>query len=132
MLYELVNPSDKITFQADNEKVACYCAWTLSSGFWVQNENWITYWIPAFHGWDSLVEEVISKDIPKFIEENKNKIKKCFKSFMYWDFQNFKDFQNCLDAITDKEKKIVFLKKHEDNHRSSLNKIVLRAWELWN
>lgn len=129
MLYEIINPSDKIVCEAKTSNIACFCIWMISPNFWVESEEWEKFWIPVFHGGEALYKKHIAEDIGSFVKENKDDIKACYRSFMYWNFNQYKDFKKALDCITDETKKKEFLANHEDNHRSSMNQIVLIAWE---
>lgn len=133
MLFELSNPSDKITFEASDIKVACLCARMLSSQFGVINEDWQSSWIPAFH-WSGVYEKIFwpkrEKEIEEITKENTEEIKACFQSFYYWWFDEYKQYKKALELITDEDKKIEFMKHNEDT-RSSMNAIVSKAWKYW-
>ena len=130
MLYEVINPSDKTVCEAEKESIACFCIWTLSSQFWIENEEWKSFGIPAFHWWEELYKKYISHNIEDFVKENKEGINECFKSFMYWDFDSFKERKKVLEMITEKEKKEEYLSWHENESRTSMNEIVKRAWNM--
>lgn len=103
MLYDLINPSDKITLEAPTVEIACYCAWTLSWMMWVEDENGESSGIPAFHGGELMSETLW--DFEKFLETNKTEIAKCFMSFTHGDFQTYKDHKKALECITDPEER---------------------------
>ena len=131
MLYELVNPSDQVTFEATNEKIACFCAWSLSWAYWVTDQKGKSYWIPAFN--ESVIEEVLGPSdwMENFVKENKPEIKKCFLSFFYGSFWDHEQYKKALDCITDNKKKKEFM-DHNEDRRSSMSRIVNRAREHGN
>ena len=127
MLFELINPSDKITLEAENWAVASACAWMLSSMFWVEDEDWKNRGSARFC--DKEYVESVLWDPKEFAKNNKEAMKKCFSSFMYGSFSDYRNFQKALSLIDSEEKKEEYKKFNEDT-RSSLNAIVKAAREL--
>lgn len=133
MVYELVTPSDPITFLASGDKVALVCALLLGNGkAGCTREDGIkieSLWI--FHP-DPMpeIEKILGEPMDIFIDSNRQSLSDCFKSFAYGDFKDRKQYDAAIAAITDPEKLIEFKKTHEDVHRTSMSKWVKAAWEM--
>jgi len=52
------------------------------------------------------------------------------RSFAYGDLEDRRTYQSALDAITEPEKRKAFTTGWEDRRRSSMNRIVQRAWHI--
>jgi hypothetical protein len=131
-IYELITPSDPITFKAINDKVAFICALLLGNGKAgcknaLTGEN-----IPTMLAFSSDPEKemisFIGGDVSEFIESNKKDISKCFLSFAYGSVSDRQTYDSAIEAITEPEKLKEFKEKHEDQNRSSLSKWVQHAW----
>jgi len=133
MLYELANPSDTIVFEASNPQVACLCAWSLSQMYWVKDQDGKSYGMPAFH-WEWVIEDVMwlwwKDSIEKFLKDNDEEMKKCYRSFFYGDFGDYEQYQKALALITEEDKRLEFI-KHNEDRRSSMSRIVKVALSHW-
>lgn len=84
MKYELINPSDRIFFDAENNKIAQFCSTYISTGYTYENTetgesgNMYIFGIDE----DGILKE-FGCDIKTFIKENAKEIQACFASFRY-------------------------------------------------
>jgi hypothetical protein len=65
-----------------------------------------------------------------FIAEHEAAIRESFGSFSYATRSQRLMFDDAVASITDPEKLETFKRGHEDRERSSMNRIVQRAWSL--
>lgn len=133
-LYELITPSDPITFKAKNNKIAFICAVLLGNGQAGVNKYNSDDNIPSLlflsKNPNEIINSYLDNTVDNFIENNKNDIKECFKSFAYGNFNSRIDYDNAIEAITDSKKLEEFKKKHEDKNRSSMSQWVKLAWDM--
>ena len=137
--YEFVTPSDPITFKTDDDKIAFMCGLILGggkAGVNRQDDDGDEINIPTlliFHNDpQSVINDYLGMDSKEFVEQNRNKIADCFRSFAYGNFSDRKQFDDAVESITDPVKLQEFKKKHEDRNRSSLSEWVNYAWQLGN
>jgi len=85
MKYELINPSDKIYFDADSDIVSFFCVVMISNGKF-SAENTETGWSGAIYLFgisNDALEIELGMDVESFVNINREDINKCFKSFRY-------------------------------------------------
>lgn len=83
MKYELINPSDKIEFEAESDLLAFFCVLMLSEGKYCA-ENIQTKWSSSLHIFgmgESELELELGMDVEAFCELYKDEINACFQSF---------------------------------------------------
>jgi hypothetical protein len=136
-IYELITPSDSITFKTDDDKVAYSCALILGSGkagCSRRDENNNEVSIPSLLLFDSepetTIKEYLGETLDEFLDSHKQKIIDCFKSFAYGSIEDRKTYDDALEAITDDEKRKEFQSKHEDRNRTSMSRWVQGAWNI--
>ena len=82
MKLELVNPSDKIFFEADDELTAFLTVILLGDGKYGANDEYQKTIVPVLiFGWRDYFKEKFGGEPEVLLEKNKEKIKKCLKSF---------------------------------------------------
>ena len=132
-IYELITPSDPITFKADDDKIAFACAVILGNGkAGCTNTNTgdsIPTMLMFAKDPEKDIAEFIGGDMSEFIKTNNKKVSECFKSFAYGSASDRRTYDDACEAITDTEKLKEFKAKHEDKNRSSLSQWVKAAWE---
>lgn len=137
-IYELVTPSDPITFKAKDDKVAFTCALLLGRGKAGchrrdENNNEVNLetllMFASEEMIDSTIQEKLGCDIDAFIKSNKADVKACFQSFAYGSIEDRKTYDDAIEAITDPEKLKEFKSKHEDRNRTSMSQWVQGAWD---
>jgi hypothetical protein len=82
MKYELINPSDKIEFEAESNEIAFFCVVMLEPRYAAQNLE--TEWssgIYLFGITEEVIEKELNRDIENFCELYRDEINACFKSF---------------------------------------------------
>jgi len=136
-VYELINPSDKITFKTGDDKIAFFCSLYLGSGKTGAkrfDENGDEVDIPSLMLFDTeplkTAAEYLGKPFDEYLKDNEQEISECFLSFSYGGFEERRTFDDALEAITDPEKKKEFKAKHEDRNRSSMSQWVAHAWNV--
>jgi hypothetical protein len=136
MIYELVTPSDPITFRADRHDIAFAAAVILGRGkAGVTAEDRTD--IPAML-WlcdEKTIDETIAKQtgglgLAAFQRLNALELAACFESFSYGRTEDRRDYDAAIEAITDPEKLAEFKAKHDDNRRTSMSEWVKAAWQL--
>jgi len=133
MIYELIQPSDAIHFQAESDKIAYYCALILGGGnAGIERTDHVQCESPLliFHP-DPLpiVEAYLGESIEAFGDKNAAEISACFQSFSYGSVSEYRTFIEAIEAITDPEKLAAFKASHEDKNRTSMSKWVGSAWK---
>lgn len=137
MIYEVINPSDNVTFLADDDKVAYFCVVYLSEGAFgcykkLDNGDTVNLNTMLMFHKNPIAEmqEFLGCPVEDFIEQNKEKIAECYESFSYATYESRKLYDQTVAAITDPQKLKDFKMAHEDNCRSSCSRIVMKAWNL--
>lgn len=133
MVYELVTPSDPITFLAPDDKIALVCAVLLGNGnAGCTREDGVdvqSMWM--FHPNPMPeIEKILGEPMGDFIENQRKSIAECFQSFAYGSFSDRKQYDAAISAITDPGKLKQFKETHEDTQRTSMSKWVKAAWEM--
>lgn len=132
MIYELVTPSDPITFLAHKDTVATAAAIILGSGkagcHDEKGNSLNTLYL--FHP-DPMpeIEKDLGMPLDKFIEQNWYELADCFESFAYGSIEDRKSYDDAIAAITEPQKLQEFKSKHEDRNRSSMSQWVQGAWD---
>lgn len=135
MIYDFVTPSDAITFEAQDDKIAFACAVMLGLGkagchrFEKGEDIDIDTMLMFDTNPDKTMTETLGTKLNDFIKENHEEMAKCFQSFAYGDIGDRVQYNEAIAAITDKKKLEEFKKSHEDRNRTSLSKWVKGAWE---
>lgn len=135
-VYEFVTPSDAVTFLASDDHIACVSAGLVSTSAFVNkfvDEQKAEYTGVSFPFNDNAVEEfekAAGQSISDFIESHKEEVALCLSTFAYTWISDRADFDKKVSAIGDPEKLAAFKKKHEDERRTSMSRIVQRAWVL--
>lgn len=132
MLYELIQPSDPITFEANCDKIAYFCALILGSGqAGIKRQDGEPCQSPLlmFHPEPMpLIESFLGCSLAEFCDQNALEIAACFNSFAYGSFEERQTFADAISAIDNPEKLRVFKEKHEDRNRTSMSPWVKNAW----
>lgn len=113
--YEIANPSDPYTMQAEDFNVAAVTVAILGNG---------AYGIPGtpiLFGWDQWLKER-EIDLPKFIDARLTEIIACLESVMIGRESDRTEAEEALAAIVE-ENRAEWLKKRHDQRRSSMNDI---------
>ena len=134
-VYEFIQPSDSITFLAEDNKIAFVSALLLGRGqagcrnTASEDENIPSMMICMN---EKQCEETrlsyLGETLSEYLDKNKAKIVECFESFSYASVEERKMSDDAIAAITDEEKLKEFKNTHEDRNRSSMSQWVKSAW----
>lgn len=134
-LYELIQPSDPITFYASDEAVARAVCLMLGDGKYglhdEHGENLDT--ILLFCGEaqaEKRLHDWFGDDVAGFMEAKQKDIAEALESVMVVGVKERAMFELALRAIDDPAKRETFKADLKERNRSSLNDITSRAWEL--
>lgn len=132
--YELINPSDAITFKAENDQIAYATCLMVGQGLYgaerIEDGHKVN--VPAFlvqtKNAPEHMKNYLGMDPEEFMKIHKNEIVASCASFMYGTLEIREAIDSSMNALTDPQAKKEFLIAHEEAHRTSLNKIVAKAW----
>ena len=135
MIYELVTPSDPITFTATNDAVAYAVALYLGSGKagCTREDGQKIDCLLLFATADQTTESIrvnLGMEFKDFMEANHDEAVDAFESFAYGSFDDRLQYDDAIAAITDPDKLAEFKAKHEDRKRSSMSRWVKSAWDI--
>lgn len=133
MTYEFITMSDKITFLADDDKIAYATVLLIGNGkAGCTREDGES--IPTMLMFDrnatETAKQYLGEDIDTFIDTNQEKVAECLLSFAYIGFGDREYFDKALAATKDEAERKEFLTKHENDKRTSMSKWVAYAWKL--
>ena len=129
MIYELINPSDKCTLEAESLSIAAFSALVLSPRYGVKNVEDEDDTFFAFFGAGEAFEEQWGP-INDFLDKHATEIANCLDTFAYVSAEERVQYVRALELIDDPEKRAVFRSEHDDRRRSSVNQICLAAWDV--
>lgn len=130
-LYELVNPSDVVTFYATDDKTAFSCVLLLSNGSYGcvrEDGTRLPTLLLLKENPKQTILDFMEEDPQKWVDQHEKEIGECFSTFQYVSLEGRKDYDEKINALFTEEDKVLFKNKWEDDHRSSMTKIVLGAW----
>jgi len=131
MLYELINMSDKITFEASSDQVATICTLYLGNGsFGCDNEQGETVCDLMAFGTEEMLKELYRKlDInpTTFIAENTKDVVACYRSFAICRISDRKAMMKIVEMGADKQKALA---AWNEEKRTSLNDICQAAFDI--
>lgn len=134
MTYELINPSDEITFKAKSDKIAFFCALILGNGkagitredgMHVEQSPMLMFQEDAL----SVIESYLGCSLSDFTDNNLKELSDCFLSFAYVGFSGRASFDKDVESIETEIFLETYLKDHENRNRSSMSRWVKGAWE---
>jgi len=129
MLYELINPSDAVTFYADSVAVARIVAILVGQGQYpikdAQGEacGGLLLFMSQAEVDSLLAEWFEGTSVADFIEQHKAEIITALESFATMSRGDRRIYDAACAAITDSEKLAEFKASQEDVQRTSLNRI---------
>lgn len=144
--YDIINPSDACTFLAPDRDIALATLALLGEGDYggrpltrdgerVTEEDRAKLEVPIFlftgsyeawwtaNGWSE-------EPIEKILTARKPEVSEALRSCAYGDLEDRRTYESACAAITDPERLAKFKADWEDRRRSSMNRIVNRAWLL--
>lgn len=133
-IYELITPSDPITFKAENDKIAFACALLLGEGKAGCENKTTGGRVPSLLMFnpdpEKEIADFIGGDFREFMDANTLGISDAFLSFAYGSVSDRVTYDDACSAITDIDKLNEFKAKHEDKNRSSMSQWVKSAWKI--
>ena len=136
MFYELINPSDKITFRARDFESAVGATLALGRGRYgakrIGDDGWGTedesMDVPLFL-FGGAAEWLAKKglDLDKIIDGNRDGVVAALRDFAIGDMKDRKLYESALEKITDDAKRREFIAEWDDERRTSLSEIVNQA-----
>lgn len=127
MLYELINPSDRYTFEAPSIEVAGAVAVLLSEGFGAKPVHGDGETTPILFGWNAWLKD---RGIDEaWIKSHCGELADAYDSFLIGGANERADVESML-AMLPPEKREQWRAERQDRHRSSLNQIGERAYQL--
>ena len=140
-IYEIINPSDPYTLEAEDFKDAAVAILMISPELGLEmvprcaeeaNQDAPSLPILAFGGMEKWIEDHICpmKDVKKFIDDRREAIAKVLESVLIGKPRERRIFEDAMEAIDDPKKREAFKAKWHDGKRSSLNDIGGAAWDL--
>lgn len=125
MLFEIINPSDKVTIEADSATVAGVAGIYLGQGqIGLENEQGeTTLPIMAFSGEEALngwLKQVGIEDLKSWVIEHKDEVAVCLESVVYGSFAERREFLATVEG-KDEVEYMKALYDWNDKQRSSLN-----------
>lgn len=135
MIYELVTPSDPITFTASCNAVAYAVALYLGSGKagCTREDGEKLDCLLMFAGEEATKKSILDNlgmEFKDFMESNHDDVVAAFESFAYGSIDDRRQYDDAIAAITDAAKLAEFKAKHEDRKRSSMSRWVKSAWDI--
>lgn len=136
LLFELINPSDQIHFEAPSREVADVCVAYISGMYApreLDRETLEEKWsggLSALAGEDYFAKEHGIEDLGAWMKLNAQELNQCWKSFTYGSVRELFFYKSAMEKIDDPEKRQAFADEWDDKHRSSMNKIVAYAHGL--
>jgi hypothetical protein len=136
MIYGFITVSDPITFIAESDSIAWMVASLLGEGTAGcsredgKNLNTVTAFLPESKRPEIYREYIGTEDISGYAKEHKKEIADAFLSFSYGSFNQRKQYDAAIAAITDPDKLKQFKAIHEDTQRTSVSRWVNYAWSL--
>jgi hypothetical protein len=135
MLYEISNPSDPYTCEAELPAVAAVAVLMLGQGYYGATdragENALS--IFAFSGWEACEEFIKEKhgidDLKAFQSQHSLEIAACLDTVTLGGFADYAFFKGAMELIETDEKRAEFRNRWQDRC-SSMNDIGASAWRM--
>lgn len=122
--YELINPSDPYTFLAKTKESAALTVFLLGTMYGASpkddnEEKRIPVFL--FDGAEEWYRKEFGRSTQAGLKEEKQNVADALLSFMYGSFEDRRRYEAALNAITDEEKKKVFMEEWQDGRTSMKN-----------
>ena len=122
--YELINPSDPYTFLAKTKESAALAVFLLGTMYGASpkddnEEKRIPVFL--FGGAEEWYRKEFGRSTEAGLKAEKQNVADALLSFMYGSFEDRRRYKAALNAITDEEKKKVFMEEWQDGRTSMKN-----------
>lgn len=123
MIYEIINPSDCITIESDDETIACVATILLGKGVYALKDEKGKSVMPlfVFGGLDEWLAERGISDLGAFITKNRKQLAGCLETLLVCDPETRKNLDSAI--LKDPEMRARF----NDENRTSMSDISLSA-----
>lgn len=134
-LYEIINPSDEYTMEAEDFREAAVALLSISTAFGLReigNDKGQEMPPFIFGGMDAWLKEHICPDgdVQRFMAEHNSGIAAALNSVLIGGVRDRRLFQAAMEAIPDAEAREAFRVKWQDEKRTSTNDIGAAAWAM--
>ena len=133
MYYDLVNPSDPVTFEAPDLKIAALVTLILGHGQYAANpEDESAEGVPSmlFGGAEEWWNEHFQEPMENAGERDRERLAAALRSVCYGSVTDRKLYDSAVEAIDSPEKRAAFIAEWNDRNRSSMNNIMGRAHSI--
>lgn len=130
-LYEFINPSDAITFRAQDDKTAFMAVTLLADGKagCIKEDGTNLGTLLAFaRDPDKMFSEMMGDKSDEWLEQNRRSLAECLDSFQCTSLAERKIYEMELEKITDYSEREKFRTMWEDKKATSLTRWVPAAW----
>ena len=131
-VYEIINPSDMMTIEAEELKVAVISILHVSNGaYGLENVDDEKDEFPIFllGGWREWWKEKYKDDPDEYADKHEKEIIDCLNSVMLGDANDRKLYKTGIDLMKDEESKETFKKQWHETKCSSMNDIAGACWQ---
>jgi len=138
MFYEVINPSDAISFRCNDRKCATLVLTILGGGAYggrafndsLEEEPDADIPIFLFGGLDEFWATFDSRPIKDALSSSLDEVAFALESVALGGVSERRSFDLAMSAITDESKRETFLAEYNDQKRSSMNDIMGRAHRI--
>lgn len=135
-LYQLIVPSESITFYAEEDKVAYACAVIIGSGKAgckrMQGKlEYVLYTaLASYNNPNEIMLQNLETELEDFVEQHKEEISKALQSFAHVSPDQRKEYDDACSQIKDPAALVDYMLDHENRNRKTQAKLVQYAWKL--
>lgn len=133
MLYEMITPSDSITFYAADDLIAAFVVIAVSSGKGAcvdKTGRSVDCCLLLNKDPEKKLLKIFGCTVEEFQKAHFGKLIKALDSFAYTKLGNREFYDMMLDRQIRPNEKAAFKKLHENKQRTSINRYVQYAWQL--
>ncbi len=135
MIYEIINPSDPYTIEAERYDIAFISVLHLGTGAYGLEPTSEGKPSPllAFSNEETIiscVQKVLGMSSSDFIDQHREDIANCLDSVVIGSVRDREDYYTALKLITDTDKRKEWQDQWLNKRRSSLNNIAKRAYGM--
>ncbi len=138
-LYEVINPSDDVTFRAADPKIAIGVTMVVGEGQYpLEDEKSTNYPTMFLSGKKEDADKGLQpyftsvENMLEYLDAHLQETIDALESFSVVSIAGRVDFEKALEAIDDPEKRKKWREEFEDRHRSSVNNICGYAHKMTN
>lgn len=133
MIYEIINPSDPYTLEAEDDTLAAVACLVLSNGFYfLRREDGVDVDMPSAFTQDIQedIRQRLGINLDDYLQENLSRVAACLRSVTLGTTKDRQSYQLGLSLITDDDGRRKWRDDWDDKRRSSMNNIWARALKM--